>query len=132
MTKKILIFCLLLVANWNVLASGGLGGGGGSFGNSAPAPRPTDPIYEAGKSLANGRNSAYRGVKVCIKNAQSGEVTKLKRKHLSPFKGSTAAVLAEELYSCKEPQQKLLDVMQVKDINVVLYYLNKRYKLKLG
>ena len=125
--KTIVPLFLLLALSFNALASGGFGGYNSSFSH-----RSTDHRYETGKSIFKGRHSAYRGVKTCIKDTASNKVVKLKSKHLASYKRGAASALFHNLYNCARPDQKLADFMRPRDASLLMYYLNKRYKLKLS
>lgn len=125
--KRIASLLFLLAFSLNAAASGGFGGSYSNFPD-----RPTDHRYETGKSIFKGRHSAYRGVTTCIKDSVSNKVVKLKRKHLKSYKRGSSSALLDNLYNCKQPDQKLADFMKSRDARMLMYYLNKRYKLKLS
>lgn len=126
----VLISAVLLSAS--ALASGGYGGGGGYSGGSGFKSRPVDQAYEYGKSVYKGRNKAYGKIKYCITSEDGAEKVKLKRGSLKPYKGGTFADLAGNLYNCDAPDTAIKDILSLNDLQHVLYYLNKRYKLKLS
>lgn len=115
----------------NASGSGGLGGGR-SFGGSLDSPRQTDPAYEQGKAVFKGRIKEYGEVKYCLisTEAENG-VAKIKRKSLKPFKGQTAQVLADALRFCDDNSTVPNKVLTRDDFLYLIYYLNKRYRLKL-
>jgi len=45
-------------------------------------------------------------------------------------KGSVSAFV-DSLYNCDSPDQKIADLVSDEQGNAILYYLNKRYKLRL-
>jgi hypothetical protein len=130
-TMKYLIMLSLIMFGSSVLASGGGGyrGGGGISGDYSS--RSVDEIYEAGKHIYNGRNKTYEKLKICVVDEAAAEKVKIKSKIMKTYKGKKLELLAHNLFDCKNPEQKILGLLTPDDMNLVLYYLNKRYKLKL-
>ena len=126
---KLLIIASLVMFAAPVFASGG-GSYGGGGGLSAPQPRAVDRAYEYGKAIYQGRVKEVGKIQYCVK--QGEETVKLKRGSLKPYKGGTVNDLAQNLYDCKMPEDRIADRMSQKNLQFVLYYLNKRYKLKLS
>lgn len=125
--KYFVILCLTIFST-SVLASSG---GGGYSRSAPPAQRTVDQAYETGKNIFAGRNDAYAGVKYCINNAETSEKVKVTRSSLKPHKKSNLQDFASNLYDCNAPEQPLISTMATQDMNMLLYYLNKRYRLKL-
>ena len=129
MNSKLVILLALFVAPLT-LASGG--SGGGSYGgSSAPQPRQVDEAYEYGKSLFSGRSNEVEKVKYCVAGTGEEESVPVKRSSLRPFKGKTFDELGASLYDCNNPEKVLLDYVNSSQAAHIIYYLNKRYKLKL-
>ena len=129
---RYLMLFFLTVFTYSVTASsgGGYGGGGGlGLGSSG---RAVDQAYEAGKNLFNGRNKTYEKFKICVIDLESNDKVKIKSKTIKPYKGKKAAQLAYALYRCDDSDEQIIDVLSQTDLNLVLYYLNKRYKLQLS
>ncbi|MFK8019786.1 MAG: hypothetical protein AB8B86_08470 [Pseudomonadales bacterium] len=126
----VLIACL---SSTTVLGSGGGGGIGsrGGLGGSDQSSRPIDQVYEYGKSIITGRHTDYRKLKVCIVHSDSQEKVKLKRKTAKAYKESSADLFANSLYICDKPEVLLRTELAHNDLLSALYYLNKRYALKL-
>lgn len=112
-------------------ASGGGGGGGGFSGGSynSPQARPVDQTYELGKAIYTGRAKGEPSLEYCI--AVEGEKLPLKRKSVKVFKDSTYNEFANNLYNCEEPDQLVAETLTRDSLLYVVYYLNKRHKLKL-
>ena len=106
------------------------GGGGGSSYGSAPT-RTIDQNYEAGKNIFTGRSDTYGKLKFCVLNQETSEKVAVKSRTLKSFKRTNAADFANSLYHCDNPDQPITATLANADMNLVLYYLNKRYKLKL-
>ncbi|MEM7099418.1 MAG: hypothetical protein AAF541_14235 [Pseudomonadota bacterium] len=108
-------------------ASGGIGGG---FSNPGSSPRPPkDEVYEFGKSVYNGRAAGATKIKYCVK--VDGELKKLKRKTARAYKSGSVKDFANALYDCKNPDTLALSTVERDHVPLVLYYLNKRFKLDL-
>jgi len=112
-------------------ASGGYSGGGGGFNRgSAPAPqRQVDQTYEVGKAIFTGRAKGEPSLEYCI--AVEGEKVPVKRKSIKTYKQSTYNEFASGLYRCDEPDTLIADSLTRDSLLYVVYYLNKRHKLKL-
>ena len=87
-----------------------------------------DPAYESGKAVYNGRKSNVPKLSYCLKDGE--EMVELKRKTIKQFKGSSYSGLAAGLYNC-ETSLAVKQDLERQDFIHVLYYLDKRYKLKL-
>lgn len=103
----------------------------GGGGISSSPKRVVDQAYEAGKSIYTGRNEVYGKLKFCINDTASAEKAKVTRKTLKAYKGTNIQEFAANLYNCDAPEQQIYKQLDSEDMNLVLYYLNKRYKLKL-
>ncbi len=138
MLYKKLVFLGTLLFTFMVsdiaIASGSSGvyGGGSSrsSGSVGSSSSRTDVTYEHGKSIFKGRNRRYGKLKYCIDNGE--ELEKVKRGTLKPYKSGSAELLADKLYNCEMPEEKISDILSRNDLISMLYYLNKRYKLKLN
>lgn len=97
---------------------------------STGGARPVDETYEYGKSVYLGRAKGTEKIKYCV--SVDGKPEKLKRKHLKPYKNGSTRAFAEALVDCDNPERLALTTVQPDQVPVVLYYLNKRYKLKLS
>ncbi len=115
--------CLLLGSSI-VSASGG----GGYNDNSFAQPR-VDRLYEEGKSYYKAKLADGTRLEYCIKG-DSG-LTKLSRKSVKPFKRGSSAEFVNSLYSCADPNVRIADAVPANQGNAILYYLNKRFRLKL-
>lgn len=111
--------------------SGGYGGGGSYRQPSSSAPvRKVDQTYEYGKALFQGRISGVEKREFCVD--VDGEKVALKRSSVKNYKGGSYQELANALYDCNQPEQKIGLDMSSDNFQFVLYYLNKRYRLKLS
>jgi len=102
-------------------------GGGGSFGSTSSAR--VDKQYELGRSFYKSRQANGNQLKYCV---QSGnELKKLSRRSVKQFKNGSASAFVDSLYSCNDPDLKIADLVPAGQGDAILYYLNKRYKLRL-
>lgn len=128
--RSFALLCLFVIsagASHVSLASGG-GSSGGFYDDT---PEVVDYTYEAGKAIFKGRNQSYPSQTFCISDVNTGKVSKIKRKTIKPFKRKPARNLANSLYSCQEPSQRASSILQGDDISFLIYYLNKRFSLRL-
>ena len=135
LAKFALVFSTAVIFSGAALASGGGGGGGGGFGGgslggSAPAPRPVDQTYEVGKAIYNGRADSAPKLSYCVKG-EGNEMVPLKGKTAKEYKRATYNDFANALYNCDVPENRIAQELEREDFLYVLYYLNKRHKLKL-
>lgn len=111
-------------------ASGGTGGLGGLSGGTGSTPqREVDESYEYGKAVYLGRSPDAEKLQYCV--LVEGEAKKLKRKTLKPYRKKTRVELANALYRCDDTSKLALNSLKREQVAFVLYYLNKRFKLKL-
>lgn len=103
--------------------------GGGGIRSSTSAQPSVDRLYEEGKSYYKARLADGTRLEYCIKG-DSGLV-KLSRKSVKSFKKGSSTEFVNSLYSCADPNLKIADVVSANQGDAILYYLNKRFKLKL-
>ena len=118
-------FLSLLVGSSIVSASGG---GGIDSNNTSTQPR-VDRLYEEGKSYYKAKLADGTRLEYCIKSDNG--LTKLSRKSVKPFKRGSSTEFVNSLYSCADPNLKITDVVSANQGDAILYYLNKRFRLKL-
>ena len=125
-----LLICLLFAAT--AQASGG-GGGSYSSGSFPKAKaRQTDHTYEHGKAIFHGRAANHKGVNFCVLSTKSKSgFAKVKRKTVKHLKKTSYLRVAENLVTCDDSKQPIQQLLTRGEVNAVVYYLNKRYKLKL-
>ena len=127
----VLIFLVVCFVSSAVFASGGDSnedtgdgtGGGGSFGDAV------DRTYESGKSIYTGRKKTAPKLSYCVRVDDA--VIPVKRKSLKPFKGTSFTELSKHLFRCDEPTKSIISELERTDFIHVIYYLDKRYRLKL-
>ena len=125
---KVALFVLgaVLALPSTSFASGGIGG----LSNPGNGPRAVkDEVYEFGKSVYNGRAAGSKKIKYCVK--VDGEPKKLKRKTARLYKSGSVKDFALALVDCSNPDTLALSTVEKDHVPLVLYYLNKRFKLDL-
>lgn len=103
--------------------------GGGGFGQSGYSQKKVDEQYELGKSYYKAAQADGSRLEYCIKSDDG--LKKLSRRSVKPFKKGLASTFVDNLYSCADPNQKIADAVADNQGTAILYYLNKRYKLRL-
>ena len=103
--------------------------GGGGYKNDTSAQPGIDRLYEEGKSYYRAKLADGTQLEYCIKG-DSG-LTKLSRKSVKPFKKGLSVEFINRLYSCTDPNLKIVDAVPANQSDAILYYLDKRFKLKL-
>ena len=103
--------------------------GGGGFDQSGFSQSRIDQQYETGKSYYKSRQADGSRLEYCIKN--NDNLRKLSRGSVKPFKKGPASAFVDSLYSCGDPTLKIADAVPDGQGEAILYYLNKRFKLRL-
>ena len=133
MLAKILTLSFALLLSMHSYASGTIYGGGSSY-DSRAAPKVVDQRYEQGKALVTGKAKAYKKIKLCVQHKdKKGNLiaSKPKSKYLKSYKGQPVSVLAKKLVQCDNLEVKILDYLSRDEAITALYYLNKRFNLRL-
>lgn len=128
-TRVLSSLILLFVFSSISYASGGYGGGGYGGYNSRPV-KQVDHAYEYGKSIYQGRESNVAKLNYCIKDEE--EKVELRRSVIKKFKNTSYTELANNLYNCDVPTDLIAKSLDTNQLSHVIYYLDKRYKLKLA
>ena len=97
----------------------------------------TDPRYEVGRSIHQGRHPQYQGLESCLAAPSAGEAKKSEpipasKKNLRAYREGSLDALIQRLVDCKSPHEPLAAQLRESDFESLLYYLNARYRLKLG
>lgn len=127
------VACVLLpaaVLSTSLAYASGGGGGGSSFPRDLPQPRQVDQLYEQGKQIYKGRGQDAVKIKYCVKQ-QNGKFKKLKGSTAKPFRDGVSIDFASALFDCADHDRLALSTVANDRVPLVLYYLNKRYRLNL-
>ena len=120
LTGVVLVFSFL---SFSLASASGVGG------QSSDWQRQIDHTYEEGKSIYKGRAPGAKKIDYCVD--YEGTRVALKRQTIKQFKQGSIQKFANSLYDCANPDQLVGLTVAQSDFRYVLYYLNKRYRLKL-
>lgn len=118
-------FVLLAAIPSAALASGF----GGGFDQNNGGQTRIDHLYETGKSVYYAQNASGGPVSYCIDNGGQTELVSLRA--LKPFRGTNADQLSARLVRCDVVTGSAAEHLDPGELDAVVYYLNKRYKLAL-
>ncbi len=123
---------ILAVAVTSLITFSGtsLASGGGGFDTSGFSSQRIDQQYELGKTYFRARQSDGTQLEYCVKNGS--ELKKLSRRSVRSFKRGPASAFVDSLYNCANPDAKIADLVADDQGDAILYYLNKRFKLRLS
>lgn len=108
-------------------ASGSYGGTGRISGSNNV--RKVDQIYEVGKAIYSGRLKDTAKLDYCVNTGT--EIVALSRKTIKPYKKKSRQALFENLYNCDNTEKIVAHELGADKVSYLIYYLGKRYKLKL-
>lgn len=117
----------LAAASMLLIANASFASGGGGFGENSV--HTVDQQYELGKSVYKSRLPDGSKLAYCVKTEKG--LKKISRRAVKPFKKGPASAFVNSLYNCQQPNVKIADLITGDQGSAVLYYLNKRYKLRL-
>jgi len=103
---------------------------GGGFDQGGFSQRKIDQQYELGKSYYKARQADGSRLEYCVKSGDS--LSKLSRRSVAKFKRGPTGDFVNSLYSCADPNLKIADIIAEDQGDAILYYLNKRFKLRLS
>ena len=119
----------LFLASSNTLAFGPTGGMGSTGKSNARSMVRVDEYFLNGKRIIANRNTSIGKIKLCLK--ADNDVVKLKRKTLKPYVGVTTDHFINSIHECDKPEVPIIERLGDDNTAYVVYYFNKRYKLKL-
>lgn len=110
-----------------------------------------DPAFEEGKKIfqGDGRHKKYAyclpsnaseaakpstelsDKDAMVQSALEKGYIELNRKNLSPYRSLAVGDFANLLYDCDDPGKKVLAKLEKEDAGLVIYYLNREYRLRL-
>lgn len=131
MLNKNLVLAIFAVGttffSLSLFASGGYSGSGqgGSYG-STTSEKKVDQAYENGKAIYKGRS---KNVSYCIVDGSASVA--VKRSTIKQLKGAKYADVGERLHNCENTKETMSMLLKEYELNSVIYYLNKRYRLNL-
>jgi len=107
-----------------------LASGGGGFDTSGFSSQRIDQQYELGKSYYSANQPNGSQLQYCVK--KGSELNKLSRRSVRSFKRGPASAFIDSLYNCNNPNERIADLVADDQGDAILYYLNKRFKLRLS
>ncbi len=129
---NLIVLCAALILPGLGSASGTVPGNAPNFDpRRSQFGRPVDQLYEIGKALYKGRTGDHGKLKFCVAEKGADVGPKIRGKSVKPFKGGNAHAFADHIYNCDDPEQRLTKLMGEPEVFAVLYYLDKRYKMKM-
>ena len=92
--------------------------------------KPVDKYFELGESyykspLADGSRLEY-----CVLTAETG-LKKISRRSVRSFRNGPKSRFVNKLLHCSDPSVKIVEIVPAEETDAILYYLNKRFKLRL-
>ena len=126
---KVFVSTIGLSIGLFISASASASGGGGGFSTGGGTSQRVDPQYELGKSYYKASQTSAAKLEYCVK--VDDKLKKLSRSSVKKFKRGSVDEFVNALYNCAEPNQRIADVIADEQGSAILYYLNKRFKLRL-
>lgn len=123
-------FVALAVTSLITFSGATFASGGGGFDTSGFSSQRVDQLYEEGKSYYRARQADGTQLEYCVK--KGSDLNKLSRRSVRSFKRGSAAAFIDSLYSCSDASAKIADLVPDDQGQAILYYLNKRFKLRLS
>ncbi len=103
--------------------------GGGIGSNQDGYSKKVDQLYEKGKSYFHSSYVDGKRVEYCVTEKDSPK--KISRKSLKRFHATSPDMLMAQLVHCDDPGQLVSAEVPRNQIDAIVYYLNKRYRLSL-
>lgn len=103
--------------------------GGGGFGG-IENETPVDKYYDLGESYFKSRSADGSRLEYCVLTRNSG-LKKLSRRSVRSFRNGEESVFVDKLLHCDEPAVKIVEIVPDEERDAILYYLDKRFKLRL-
>jgi len=128
-TSKTTLAAICLVAGSFAFSTSASASGGGGFNQGGFSSQRIDQQYELGKSYYKSRQADGSRLEYCV---QTGDgLKKLSRGSVKAYKRGTVSNFVDNLFNCADPSAKIADVVPDDQGDAILYYLNKRFKLRL-
>ena len=107
----------------------GFASGIGNYGQGEGSTTRVDRLYESGKSVYYAKGSNGESVQYCINDGEQSE--RVSRRTLKPFVGSSVNELTARLVRCDDVERPVSELLDQSEVDAIVYYLNKRYRLSL-
>jgi len=128
-THKTTLAAICLAAASITLSTTVSASGGGGFNQGGFSSQRIDQQYELGKSYYKSAQADGTRLEYCVQT-DSG-LKKLTRGSVKRFKRGTVSNFVDNLFDCADPSVKIADAVPEDQGSAILYYLNKRFKLRL-
>lgn len=129
LNKALIVFIITCLSiSTFASSSGGSYGSSNRSGDLRQNRKPVDQRYELGKAVYQGKQGNTKH-QYCVDNGT--DKVKLKSKTAKSFKNKAANEFAIALYHCDQPDTQIAATLSQQNLFLVIYYLNKRYRLKL-
>jgi hypothetical protein len=125
----LILSIFLFLASSNTLAFGPTGGMASMGKSNTRSMLRVDEYFLSGKKIVASRNTSIGKIKLCLK--ADDDAVKLKRKTLKPYIGVTTDHFINSIHECDKPEVPIIERLGDDNTAYVVYYFNKRYKLKL-
>lgn len=91
-----------------------------------------DKQYEKGKAIYDGRSGHQKYHYCLLSDDSTAPLIKLNRKTIRAYRGVEVKTFIKALYDCADPEVNVLTRLTGENAGLVVYYLHKRYRLKLN
>ena len=128
-THKATLAAICLAAGSLAISTSVSASGGGGFNQSGFSSQRIDQQYELGKSYYKSRQADGSKLEYCVQTSDG--LKKLSRGSVKAYKRGTVSNFVDNLFNCADPAVKIADAVPADQGDAILYYLNKRFKLRL-
>ncbi len=128
MTRASIVTASIVMATI-VMSQAAFASSGGAYRQNQSSQNKVDKEYELGKSYYRAAQADGTRLEYCVKDGDS--LKKLSRRSVKPFKSGLVSNFSDSLYNCADASVKIFDIVADEQSNAILYYLNKRFKLRL-
>ena len=91
--------------------------------------KKVDPKFEQGKAIFSGRDKSAAMIRYCV--FHRGKLLKVKRSTVKQFRHKPIEHFESHVVDCKNPNQSAFDQLSDQHRQLVTYYLDKRFWLRL-
>ena len=123
------MFMFMCLGSPHAFAFGGMAAMAPGQTSNVRSMRNIDESFLHGKKIVSNRDKSVGKIALCL--TTNNETAKLTRKTLKPYTGVTTNAFINSIHECDKPETPIIERLGVADTADVVYYFNKRYKLKL-
>ena len=92
--------------------------------------KPVDEYFELGESYYKSPRADGSRLEYCVLTDKTG-LKKISRRSVRSFRNGPKSHFVNKLLHCSDPSVKIVDIVPAEETDAILYYLNKRFKLRL-